>query len=280
MTRRALGTLSVLLAVLVAALWIRARPETPEVEVRPVALAAPTTTTEPPTTTTAPPPPVERPSRARVPAAPRAPLPPAEPALTGPFWVAAAVGSPINVYRSPNGELQEQLPAHNEARTTTIMLVKHRFDDGWLEAYMPTRPNEHTGFIRGSDVSLSTVDTQIKVELNYHRLTAWAGDRMVAQYPVVIGKASTPTPRGLYYLAMLLRTPNPGGAYGPYVFGLSAHSTVYESFGGGDGMVGVHGTNQPGLMGRSASNGCIRLTNAAITSLISSMPVGTPIAIV
>ena len=263
--------------VAAAALWVHTRPTTPVVDVRPLAVALPTTTTAAPTTTTAPPPP-PRASRSVV-RAPAAPLPPAEPALRGPFWVAAATSDAINVFKAPRGELQERLPGTNEAATTTVLLVKHRVDEEWLEAYMPTRPNQHTGFVRTAEVSLSTVDTQVKVELGYHRLTAWAGDQIIRQERIVTGKPSTPTPTGLYYLAMLFRSPNPGGAYGPYVFGLSAHSTVYERFGGGDGMVGVHGTNQPRLMGSSASNGCIRLPNAAITALASALPVGTPIVI-
>ena len=102
------------------------------------------------------------------------------------------------------------------------------------------------------------------------------GDEIVVQEPVAIG-TSSPTPTGMYYLHDAVKTPNPGGAYGPFVFGLAAHSNVYEKFGGGDGMVGIHGTNQPGLIGRSVSHGCIRMYNAWITKLVNLMPVGTPL---
>jgi lipoprotein-anchoring transpeptidase ErfK/SrfK len=84
----------------------------------------------------------------------------------------------------------------------------------------------------------------------------------------------------LFYLQELIRSPNPRGAYGPYVFGLSAHSDVFESFGGGDGLVGLHGTNEPGSIGHSASHGCIRLSNANITTLVNLVSVGSPIVIV
>ncbi|HZN15048.1 MAG TPA: L,D-transpeptidase [Acidimicrobiales bacterium] len=276
MGKRALGTLFVVLIVASAA-WVRTRHDAaPVVVARAVAAEVPTTTAPP--TTTPPPPPssIARASRAVV---PRAPLPPATPALTGPFWVAAATGNVINVHSAPDGPVVEQVKGVTEAATTTVLLVRDRVDDNWIEAYLPTRPNSHTGFINASEVSLSTVDTQIKVELGYHRLTAWAGDRLIAQEPVAIGTAASPTPTGIFYLAMLFRSPNPSGAYGPYVFGLSAHSNVYEKFGGGDGMVGVHGTNQPGLIGRSVSHGCIRMYNASITKLVGMLPIGTPIVI-
>jgi lipoprotein-anchoring transpeptidase ErfK/SrfK len=206
-------------------------------------------------------------------------LPPAERPLTGPFWVATTRGGDIHVFNGPNGAQTEVISAVTEAGTSRVLLVQSRVSPDWIEAFMPSRPNSHTGFVRTSEVTLSTITTQIRVELGYHRLTAWSGDQIVAQEPVAIGTSASPTPTGIYYLAMLFKTPNPGGAYGPYVFGLSAHSNVYEKFGGGDGMVGVHGTNQPGLIGRSVSHGCIRMYNASIVKLINLMPVGTPIVI-
>jgi lipoprotein-anchoring transpeptidase ErfK/SrfK len=270
----------VLFVAATAVLVIRSRPETPHFVARPLSVLAATTTTVAPTTTTAAPAPAVRvASGPRAPVAPRAPLPPAQPALTGPFWVAASTGNSINVFRSPNGDLQEQLPPTNETGSSTVMLVKERIGEDWVEAYMPTRPNSHTGYVRAADVALSAVNTQIRVEQGYHRLTAWAGDQMIGQEPVAIGKPGTPTPNGIFYLAMLFRTPNPRGAYGPYVFGLSAHSNVFERFGGGDGMVGLHGTNEPGSVGRSASHGCLRLSNAAIARLVQLLPIGTPIVI-
>ena len=284
MTRRALGTLSVLLVVVATAAWVRPRAQSnvPEIAVRAVAAIAPTTTLPPTTTTLAPKPVAKVAAAPRVvrPVVPRAPLPPAVPALTGPFEVASAMGSQINVYRSPQGELQEVLQSPNKGGNTQVLLVKQRIDNDWFEAYMPTRPNQHTGFVRYSDVAIESTDIQIKVERGYHRLTAWQGGNIIAQEPVAIGQPNTPTPAGVYYLQMLVKTPNANGAYGPFVFGLSAHSDVYENFGGGDGLVGLHGTNQPSSVGRSASHGCLRVSNAAITRFRSMFPLGTPIVIV
>ena len=283
MTRKALGTLTALLVVVATAAFVRPRqePSAPEVAVRAVAAIAPTTTI-PPTTTTVTPPPAPPAARvARAPARPRQPLPPAVPALSGPFVVAHATGSQINVYRTPQGgELQEVLKSPNEGNNTQVVLVKQKIDGEWFEAYMPTRPNGHTGFVRYADVAAQTIDTQILVERGYHRLTAWSGDQLIAQEPVAVGQAGTPTPAGVFYLQMLVRPPNPNGAYGPYVFGLSAHSEVYENFGGGDGLVGLHGTNQPSSVGRSASHGCLRVSNAAIARFKTMFPLGTPIVIV
>jgi lipoprotein-anchoring transpeptidase ErfK/SrfK len=211
---------------------------------------------------------------------PPPPPPPAERPLNGPFWVGAAIGGSIRVFNAPNGTVTEQLSNPNEAATTRLVLIKDRIDATWLQAYLPTRPNSHTGYIRNDEVTLSTVDTQILIERNYHRITAWAGDQMIFQSAVAVGAPKWPTPSGMYYLQELIRSPNPRGAYGPWVFGLSAHSDVFESFGGGDGLVGIHGTNEPGSIGRSVSHGCIRLPNANIARLVELVPVGSPVVIV
>ena len=283
--RRALGTVSVVVVavVLVTIAVVRSRSAVPPLVAQQLAVVNATTSTVAPTTTTSPPPPPAAPAQPaapREPPAPRVPLPPATPALTGPFTIATATGSSVPIFDAPNGTVKMTLASPNEDYYPRIFLVRSRVDATWLDVYLPVRPNESTGFIRTSDVQLSSLLTQIKVEIGYHRLTAWNGTQQVAQYPVAVGKPSTPTPTGVFYLQELVKTPNPGGAYGPYVYGLSSHSNVYEKFGNGDGLVGLHGTNEPGSIGHSASHGCIRMPNAGIANLVQIIPVGSPIVVV
>src|SRR5205814_2138687 len=120
---------------------------------------------------------------------------------------------------------------------------------------------------------------RIVVRLRAHKLQLWRKRHLVTTYPVAVGTPSTPTPRGLYYIVELLQPSDPGGSYGPYSFGLSAHSNVLETFAGGDGRVGLHGTNEPGLIGSSVSHGCIRLRNAAVRRLAHMLPLGTPVLV-
>jgi lipoprotein-anchoring transpeptidase ErfK/SrfK len=67
--------------------------------------------------------------------------------------------------------------------------------------------------------------------------------------------------------------------YGPYAYPLSGYSEVLFSFGSGDGQMGIHGTNDPSSLGRSVSNGCIRMSNDAITKLARTLPVGVPVEV-
>ena len=149
----------------------------------------------------------------------------------------------------------------------------------WVRVFLPTRPNGSQGWVKRRSVRVYTNGYRLVVRLRSHELRLWRGDRIVAKYPVAVGTRSTPTPRGLYYIVELLQPSNPNGSYGPFSFGLSAHSNVLKRFAGGDGRVGLHGTNQPGLIGSNVSHGCIRLRNAAVRRLAKILPLGTPVYI-
>src|SRR5918994_7581369 len=119
----------------------------------------------------------------------------------------------------------------------------------------------------------------IVIRLPSDKLHLWRELRLIATYRVALGTSRTPTPRGLFYITELLKPRSPRGAYGPCSFGLSAHSNVLKRFAGGDGRVGLHGTNQPWLIGSNVSNGCIRVRNSAIRRLAKILPLGTPVHI-
>src|SRR5438105_4438037 len=121
---------------------------------------------------------------------------------------------------------------------------------------------------------------RVRVELRRHRLSVWRSERLVMRQPVGVGRPGTPTPVGRYYLVELIQTDDPQGPYGPYAFGLSAHSDVLQRFDGGDGQVGIHGTNFLQGLGTDVSHGCIRIGNGAIVRLARTLPLGTPVTIV
>lgn len=149
----------------------------------------------------------------------------------------------------------------------------------WLHVSLPVRPNHSSAWIRRRDVDLRSTDYRLAVHLRTHRLILTRGRRSVLSTPIAVGKALTPTPSGIYFVAYALRTTDPAGFFGPYAFGLSAYSNVLTSFAGGDGEVGIHGTNEPWLLGKSVSHGCIRIRNAVITRLAHLLPLGTPVQI-
>jgi lipoprotein-anchoring transpeptidase ErfK/SrfK len=160
-----------------------------------------------------------------------------------------------------------------------VFAVKEQQDDGWIEVLLPTRPNGSTGWVRATDVDLATTRYHITVALGAHHLQVFDGDHVVLEDTVAVGAATTPTPRGDYYIVALLKAPNPNTVYGPFAYGLSGHSEVLDTFAGGDAEFGIHGNNDASALGKDVSHGCIRMSNDGITKLASILPLGTPVTI-
>jgi lipoprotein-anchoring transpeptidase ErfK/SrfK len=150
---------------------------------------------------------------------------------------------------------------------------------GWIPVLLPIRPNGTVGWIRTSSVELTSNPFRIEVDVDDFTLTVFRGEDEHYSTMVGIGDGATPTPRGSFYLTDLLKPSNPAGIYGPYAYGLSGFSETLDSFNGGPGVIGIHGTNQPEAIGTRVSHGCIRVANDAIEELASFLPLGTPVVI-
>ena len=161
-----------------------------------------------------------------------------------------------------------------------VLLVADVTDPEWVQVHLPVRPNGRTGWVRRSDVVLSTVTTRIVVELGRRRLTVYDGSEVLATAEATIGAPETPTPTGLFYVNQIQVEVDPDTERGAGLFGTSAFSEVLGIIDGGEPAVAVHGTNQPELLGEAASRGCIRVADEVIELLISlALPLGTPVEI-
>jgi lipoprotein-anchoring transpeptidase ErfK/SrfK len=170
-----------------------------------------------------------------------------------------------------------------EARTamgspTTVLVLGER--DGWLEVSLPVRPNGSTGWVPRDAAEVQPNNVAITVDRARHRLVLTRDGQVEVEVPAADGTATNPTPAGAFYITDVVETDNGGGAYGPYAFGLSGHSETLTEFAGGDGQLGLHGTNDPGSIGTSVSHGCVRVTNDVITHLVETVPLGTPVTVI
>ncbi|MGI8808145.1 MAG: L,D-transpeptidase [Acidimicrobiales bacterium] len=209
-------------------------------------------------------------------------------AATPTYLLATAKVPTVDIYASPVqpeparalGNPQPSGAAPGSTFPLRMLVVEERPD--WLKVLLPIRPNGSSGWIRRSNVDLESHDYRAVVELGEHRITVWKGNEVVLQEPVGVGASGrTPTTQGLFYTTELFEVaPSQQNAYGPYAFALSGYSEVHYSFGdGGTGVLGIHGTNDPSGLGRDVSNGCIRMSNAAITKLAQTLPLGVPVEI-
>lgn len=125
----------------------------------------------------------------------------------------------------------------------------------------------------------------IEVKVATKTLTVFRDSKPVATFSVAVGKPSTPTPQGNYFI--FERSPqaswvNPDGSTIAYN---SRRSPMYPGFylgwaKGADGIpYGIHGTNKPHTIGRAVSGGCIRVHPDHIGELYLLSPIGTPVLI-
>jgi lipoprotein-anchoring transpeptidase ErfK/SrfK len=190
-------------------------------------------------------------------------------------------GGDIAVYASPDAGATptQTLSAQTEYILPRSFLVFDQYQD-WLHVYLPTRPNDATGWIKAADVTVSQpLEYQIKVSLAERKLWLMKNGVVEFEAPAAIGTDVNPTPTGTFYYTdpLDLKT-QPGTAYGVFAIGLSGHSNTLSEFAGGDGQIAVHGTNDPGTIGEQVSHGCVRVHNDVIMKL-APLPLGTPVVI-
>jgi lipoprotein-anchoring transpeptidase ErfK/SrfK len=197
------------------------------------------------------------------------------------FLVGDAVVDQVPIFQAPNVPVPtgRTLPNPTVEGYPLVVLVRERQGD-WLKVQLNTRPNGATAWIRAQDVVLRTVPNHILIDLSSRLLTVFHGDEPILTAPVAPGKASSPTPTGAFYVDILTRPTNPNGPYGAFQVSVTGFSNVYESFGGGNGQIAIHGTNRPELIGTPASHGCVRMSNEDVTALIPLARQGTPVVIV
>ena len=217
------------------------------------------------------------PRRAEPEAAPPAAL--ERPAPSGTSALVARSSTDLAIFARPGDQAPVQvLPATTAFGSARALLIDGD-EGGWLRVLLPTRPNGSTGWIRRADVELRGVDEAIEIDLSARTLRLLDDGRVVVSTPVAIGAPDNPTPTGRFYVVDKLATGNPDDTYGPVAFGLSGHSLELGEFAGGDGQIGIHGTNDPASIGQAVSHGCIRLHNDVILQLADLVPLGTPVVI-
>ena len=181
------------------------------------------------------------------------------------------------------GRKVRQLTTRTPDRTNELVLalVERKFDNGgiWVQVRLPMRGSGKTGWVRrGALGTYNVIHTRMVISRNRFTATLYKNEKVIWRSRVGVGKKGTHTPAGNFYVRDRLITTDPHGLYGPYAFGLSAYSKTLTDWPGG-GIIGIHGTNEPGLIPGRISHGCIRVKNAKIRKLYKLLPPGTPVTI-
>ncbi len=150
---------------------------------------------------------------------------------------------------------------------------------GWLHVRLPGRPNGSTGWIRARAIVIGSTPWHVVVNTSRRRVLVYRAGRIVKLFRAVVGKPSTPTPTGTFFVEEPVHL-SPGAVGAPYALALSARSNVLQEFDGGPGQIALHGLNNiGGVLGTAVSHGCIRLDTAAMIWLVGRIGAGVPVTV-
>ncbi|WP_411287731.1 L,D-transpeptidase family protein [Phenylobacterium sp.] len=129
--------------------------------------------------------------------------------------------------------------------------------------------------------------TRIDVDKTKKQVRAYGADgKLLASYPATVGSSETPTPAGEW--AVNTVAPNPTWTYDPSRLNFGDKSAGKQIIKAGPnnpvGAVwidltkdtyGIHGAPDPRLVGKTASHGCVRLTNWDVRQLSQAVSKAT-----
>jgi lipoprotein-anchoring transpeptidase ErfK/SrfK len=169
----------------------------------------------------------------------------------------------------------------SEYRPQVVLVLSQRVDaetgePTWYRISVPGRPNGRTGWIPADAASIRPSQRLIYIDRSARTLEVWNNRRLLLKTRVAVGRPGMETPLGLFYVTWQFVPTAP--VLGKYAFETSAYSKLSDWPGGG--IVGIHGTFMPWLLGQAVSHGCVRVGNRDIVRMRSLVRLGTPIQVV
>jgi lipoprotein-anchoring transpeptidase ErfK/SrfK len=160
---------------------------------------------------------------------------------------------------------------------------------------MEDQPEQQNGNTGSKNKESTTTEpaappVAVKIDSKTNMLEVREGDKLIAAYPVTIGSAHTASPIGEWKVSRITKMPTfrwdkemlqhgkrsgnfhllPPGPNNPVgVIWIALNKKG----------IGIHGTNEPDSIGRSASHGCIRLANWDIVRLATKIKPGDAVSI-
>ncbi len=198
-------------------------------------------------------------------------------------WVVGKATGPVIVRRRPSSAaaVKTRLGVRNQNGYPTLVLVdrvKRVGDATWYLVYVAMRPNGSKGWVKEGSLAFYTTSAKIVIDLSERTLRTYRRGELRGEYPVAVGRPGLETPTGSFFVNQKLKPPQPGGPYGVLAIGISAFQPKLPGWVQG-GPVAIHGTNEPWLIGKAISHGCVRMRNKDILAVDKVVPAGSPVVI-
>jgi len=184
---------------------------------------------------------------------------------------------PELAYRTPKEELAEKF--HMSPELLSTLNPEERFESTGRTIWVANIPAE----------PLPEKVSRISVDKTKQELKAFdAQGKLLAYYPATVGSQDKPAPSGTLKVTAVKKNPtyhyNPAYAFKgvrtnkPFTIKPGPNNPVGVVWIGltGEGY-GIHGTPEPGNVGKTQSHGCVRLTNWDALQLASNVSKGTKV---
>jgi hypothetical protein len=198
---------------------------------------------------------------------------------------AAEIARPLfwktTVASTPDGPSAGRiLAASRSGGPSGFLVVRSRKVEGveWLALRIGKRPNDRIGWVRSDRFEVVPARGKVVISVAKRTMSLFIGDRRAWTVRVIVGKPSTPTPRGLFGIHDYYRV---NDDLRPWVIETTAHSEVLKTFLGGPARVAIHGRHGSLMApwGTAVSNGCIRSPDWALRSIRKHLPPGSPVQV-
>jgi lipoprotein-anchoring transpeptidase ErfK/SrfK len=151
-------------------------------------------------------------------------------------------------------------------------------DGRWGLVELPYVWPRREGWIRLRGLTRDETRVKVEIDLSQHMVTVRKFGTVLFRASGATGASYSPTPVGEYFVTD--RVPFPAGsALGSFAFGISGIQPRLPAGWSGGNQLAIHGTNNPSSIGRSASAGCIRVSEATLDRLMPLLRYGTPVIV-
>jgi hypothetical protein len=196
--------------------------------------------------------------------------------------VLVRVPRPLTARARPSGKARVVGTVVSSSKYYDVPLVawaeKVSSDGRWGLVEIPYVWPRREGWIKLAGLRRSSTAVEVRVDLSRHRVIVYRRSEPLFRFRAAIGAPVSPTPPGEYVVTD--RIPFARGGYlGSFAFGISGIQPNLPPGWSGGNQLAIHGTNDPSSIGRSASAGCVRVSEAALARLRPLLQLGTPVLI-
>ena len=186
---------------------------------------------------------------------------------------------------------QAKMKSLGYVRVTEMLAERFHMDENFLKQLNPEATFSKAGetlIVANPRQETTTPVSLIIAHKGAKHVYAFdANNKMIAAFPATIGSSDTPSPKGTYQVKAI--APNPWYGYNPKNFVQGKNMKPLSLPPGPNNPVGnmwialskpsfgIHGTPNPSLISKTASHGCIRLTNWDATTLSKQVQKGVTV---